>query len=73
MKRIFIKTEFITLGQFLKFSGIISNGSEAKEFLNSANVLVDGIRENRRGKKLYPNTKIVFDNETYIIENGKGE
>ena len=30
MLKINIKTDFITLGQLLKFSGIISNGGEAK-------------------------------------------
>ena len=53
MQKISIKTEFITLGQFLKFSGIISNGSEAKFFVLEEKILVNGIEENRRGRKLY--------------------
>lgn len=51
-KPIKITTEYITLGQFLKFAGIIDNGAEAKAFLQESRVLVDGEEENRRGRKL---------------------
>ena len=52
MVKIAIFTEFITLGQFLKLSGVINNGGEAKIFLQNSRVLVSGEVENRRGRKL---------------------
>lgn len=42
----------ITLGQLLKKVNIISSGGEAKTFLTTHHVTVNGIREQRRGKKL---------------------
>ena len=47
---IHITTEYITLGQFLKFAGIVDEGWEAKPFLEKPEILVDGETENRRGK-----------------------
>lgn len=58
MKNIKITTEYITLGQFLKLSNIISSGGEAKFFLQENVIYVNNELENRRGRKLYPNDKI---------------
>ena len=41
----------ITLGQFLKTEGIIESGGQAKWFLQDVEVLINGERETRRGKK----------------------
>lgn len=67
MKEIKITSEYITLGQFLKFSGIITNGCEAKEYIEQNNVFVDDIIEKRRGRKLYPNCIIKIKNNTFKI------
>ena len=42
----------ITLGQFLKTEGIIESGGQAKWFLQDFEVMINGEREIRRGKKL---------------------
>jgi S4 domain protein YaaA len=52
IKKVKITTEYITLGQFLKFVSIIDNGAEAKFFLQENEVLIDGELDNRRGRKL---------------------
>ena len=49
-KEIHITTEYITLGQFLKFADIIHEGGEAKRFLAENEILVNGGAEARRGK-----------------------
>jgi len=67
MKNVLITTEYITLGQFLKFTGIISSGFEAKIFLSSEEVLVNNEKENRRGRKLYKDDKIMVKGLLYII------
>lgn len=72
MKTIEISTDFITLGQFLKYVGIIENGSLAKIFLDEYSVLVNGIAENRRGRKLYDNDEIKVNNEVFVISKKKG-
>lgn len=55
MKKIFIKTDYITLGQFLKLANCISSGGQAKSFLQETIIYVNNEAENRRGKKLYAN------------------
>ena len=67
-KRIKIRDEYITLGQFLKFARIIDQGGEAKYYLATRKVLVNGEEENRRGRKLREGDKIVLDEGTFVIE-----
>lgn len=67
MKSVKITSEFITLGQFLKFANIIDSGAMAKEYLQNTIILVNGEEENRRGRKLYPGYEIRIENTTYII------
>ena len=68
MEKITIYTEYITLGQLLKIANIISSGGEAKYFLSENTPLVNGVIDNRRGRKLYKGDKIVILNKEYIIE-----
>lgn len=63
MKPIYINSEFITLGQALKKIHVISSGGEGKHFLSKHQVLVDGIQETRRGRKLYPKMTLVVDGQ----------
>ena len=49
---IVIDTDYITLGQFLKLADVIQSGGEAKSFLAQNEVKIDGISDNRRGRKL---------------------
>lgn len=69
LKEIFIKTEFIKLGQFLKYTSLVSNGGDIKNFLSSNKILVNGENESRRGKKLYNNDQVVLLGLTYIIKS----
>ena len=48
----------ITLGQFLKNEGIIESGGQAKWFLQDFEVLLNGEREVRRGKKVHHHDQI---------------
>ncbi|MBV7392195.1 MULTISPECIES: S4 domain-containing protein YaaA [Enterococcus] len=52
-QKIFLETEYMTLGQLLKEINLISSGGQAKWFLAEETVFVDGEPENRRGRKLY--------------------
>ena len=67
MKAVKITSEYITLGQFLKFQGIISNGGETKDFLANHAVFVNGEAENRRGKKLYPGDLVKIEDMLYKV------
>ena len=63
-----INTEYITLGQFLKLADIIQSGGEAKSFLAQNEVEIDGISDNRRGRKLRGGEIIEILGQTYEIK-----
>lgn len=63
-----IETDFITLQQFLKISGIAMSGGEAKHLVKELEIYVNGESENRRGKKLYPGDLIMVNGKRYVIE-----
>ena len=67
IKDIKIKDEFITLGQFIKVVDLISSGGEAKVFLLNTEVLINGEKDNRRGRKLYKNDLIIINDIEYKI------
>ncbi len=53
-----ITTEYIKLDQLLKFSGIVDNGSFAKEIILDGLVKYNGEVCTMRGKKVYPGDKV---------------
>ncbi len=65
-EKIKIDTDYITLGQFLKFSNVIESGSLAKSFLLEHKILVNNEKENRRGRKLKENDLIDIDNSMFF-------
>ncbi|MDD3348288.1 MAG: S4 domain-containing protein YaaA [Bacilli bacterium] len=67
MTKITIKTEYINLGQFLKYVGIIGSGAQAKAFLLEQTVLVNGEQEQRRGRKLYKDFIIEIEKKKFVI------
>jgi len=54
MNEIYIRDEYIKLGQALKLSGLVDSGVEAKECILNGLVKVNGIVELQRGKKIHP-------------------
>lgn len=60
--------EYITLNVLLKITDVISTGGMAKAFLAENAVLVNGVSENRRGRKLYHGDVIEVLNDTFVIE-----
>ncbi len=68
MKDVSIKTEYITLGQFLKFESLVGSGGEVKYFLQNNQIFLNGQAENRRGKKLYPEDILKIAKKEYRIK-----
>lgn len=62
-----LNSEYIKLDQFLKMSNIISTGGEAKFYLMENEVLVNGMKENRRGRKLYPGDIVTVEGRKLIV------
>ena len=68
-EKIAIDTDFIKLDSFLKLAGIVMSGGEAKEMIQDGMVEVNDEVEKRRGRKLYPGDKVIFDdNAAFIVE-----
>ena len=61
-----IKT--MKLDQFLKWKNLVSSGGEAKIFIKSGSVKVNGVIENRRGRKLNKGDKVIFLKNELIFE-----
>lgn len=59
--------EYMTLNVLLKITDTISTGGMAKFYLSENPVLVNGLTENRRGRKLYPGDKVIIEEKTFII------
>lgn len=68
MKKININSEYITLGQFLKYVGIIDCGSYAKQFLMDNLVLINNEQDQRRGRKIYPGDVVEVLKKQYEVD-----
>ena len=69
METVFINSEYITLGQFLKFKGLISNGSDAKIAVLERKITVNGVPENRRGRKIYPDDVVKIEKSVFLVKS----
>jgi ribosome-associated protein len=68
-----IRGQMIRLGQLLKLAGVIDTGAEVKAFLSTAQVWVNGDREQRRGRQLHPGDIVrVGDHELRLTSNVSG-
>ena len=56
------------LDQFLKWKNLASSGGEAKIFIKSGSVKVNGVIETRRGRKLNKGDKVMFLKNELIFE-----
>ena len=61
-----IHTEYINLGQFLKYVGVINNGGEAKEWLLYNKIYINSDLESRRGRKIYPGDSVLIGKKKYF-------
>lgn len=67
MENIKIDTEFIKLSQLMKMASLVQSGGEAKQFILDGLVIVNGEVCTQRGKKLYKDDIIEFDQQQYVI------
>ncbi|MBP2436325.1 RNA-binding S4 domain-containing protein [Microbacterium amylolyticum] len=62
-----IAGEVIRLGQFLKFSGLLDSGGNAKEAIIDGYVSVNGEEERRRGRQLHNGDLVTFEGRTVRV------
>ena len=65
-----ITTEFIRLDSFLKLSGAVITGGEAKIAIAEGMVFVNGEVCTMRGKKLRPGDTVIFERSEYAVVAG---
>lgn len=67
MEQIKIKTEYIKLDDFLKFTGVAQTGGHAKLLIKNGEVFVDGEVCLMRGKKCRVGNIIKFEDKEFVI------
>lgn len=62
-----IVTPGITLGDALKWAGVVSTGGQAKLLVRGGTVLVNGVVERRRGRRLSPGDRVAVGGREYHV------
>ena len=65
-KKIEVKQYPIRLGQFLKLAGLVSDGNQAKMYISSGSVFVNGASDLRRGRKLAKGDLVKVENDSFL-------
>lgn len=68
MKDIFINKEHVELFKILKFEGIASSGAEAKDMIAGGAVLVNGVVETQKRKKMMAGDTIELNGELFRLK-----
>ncbi len=67
-EKVTISTEYITLGQLIKKLNILDSGGMVKAFIQEQGAFVNGEKDYRRGRKVYPGDTVeIEDVGTYTI------
>lgn len=69
MEEVFIRDEFIKLGQALKLAGFVESGVDAKFVVQDGQVLVNDLVETQRGKKLVDGDKVTFQGQSFYVRS----
>ena len=64
MRDVYLKSEPVELHKILKFEGMVPSGGVAKMAIESGDVLVNGVVETRKRKKMMAGDVIEFNGET---------
>lgn len=67
MEQIKITTEFIRLDAFLKLTGMVDTGGQAKFVIQGGEVLVNGEICSMRGKKLWPGDQVEYAGKGFTV------
>ncbi|WP_334151107.1 RNA-binding S4 domain-containing protein [Microbacterium sp.] len=59
--------DMIRLGQFLKFSGLLDSGGDAKEVVIDGYVTVNDEIDRRRGRQLHDGDLVTFEGRTVRV------
>jgi ribosome-associated protein len=57
----------IELAQFIKFAGVAATGGEAKQLIADGRVLLNGVVETQKGKKLAAGDRVTLKEQTLVV------
>lgn len=66
--RFALRGEHITLDALLKATGLVPSGGAAKQCIAEGAVLVDGVVELRRGRKLRAGARVQLQGSSVLLE-----
>ncbi len=69
MKEIEISENDIKLGSFLKLSGVVSTGGEAKLLITGRKVMVNEKTCESRGRKVKPNDVVEVNRQKFMVSS----
>jgi ribosome-associated protein len=67
VREVQISGDMIRLGQLLKLAGLIDSSGEAKAFLATTPVTINGEPEDRRGRQLFPGDEVRAGDEALRV------
>ena len=70
MEKIYLRDDYIKLGQALKAAGLVESGVDAKFVIQDGLVKVNGQIEMQRGKKLHHGDILEFEGNQIEIVSG---
>ncbi len=60
----------IELCQFIKFGGVAESGGEAKQLIGAGEVLLNGVVETQKRKKLVVGDRVTARGQTLVVQLG---
>ena len=60
----------IELSQFLKFGGLAATGGEAKAHVSAGQVMLNGVVETQKGKKLRAGDRVSLAGQVIVVRVG---
>ncbi len=65
-----VRAEPIELCQLLKFAGLADNGGAAKAIISEGHVLLNGVVETQKRKKVMSGDRVTLGDETIVVQVG---
>lgn len=69
-RTVHIRAEPIELCQLLKFAGLAGNGGEAKAVISEGRVLLNGVVETQKRKKVKAGDRVSLEEQTIVVALG---
>jgi ribosome-associated protein len=65
---VIVRATPIELCQFMKFGGLADSGGAAKQSISEGSVLLNGVVETQKRKKLVAGDRVTFNDQTIVVQ-----